>query len=55
MISLGIKIEDGKITDSFNYEDTNLAEVGTAIVRLEQIKSILLGIEFESDLEIRKK
>lgn len=55
MITIGIKAENEKITDSFNYENVTLCEVGTVLHRLEQIKEKLLKIEFKNDLLIKRE
>lgn len=52
MIDIRIAAKDGQVFDSFDRDDCTLKEVSSIIYRLEQIKLLLLSIEFDSDLEV---
>ncbi len=55
MINIQIKTNGKNVLDSFDKENTNLEEVGIVLLRLKQIEQKLVGLEFDSDLEVKKE
>ena len=53
MIEIVIKTDGKEVYDSFDEDKPTLNEVGLAILRLEQMKKILIEKEFESNFEVR--
>ena len=55
MINIVIKTEGKKILDRVNLKDTTFLENCAVIRRLEEIKLLLLKIEYKNDYEIYEK
>lgn len=54
VIEIKIKVDGKDVKDYFKRERTNLIENALALRRLEEIKKLLLDIEYKSDFEIRE-
>jgi len=51
MLEIHIKANNELVSDSFNKKNTNLIEVASTLLRLEQIKQKLIEIDFDSLIE----
>ena len=51
MIKIKIQAIDDKILDEFDDNNCTMGEVSSALLRLEQVKQILVNKEFKSDFE----
>ena len=54
MIDINIRVRNGEVLDHVNDKNTNLSEVGCAIIRLEQIKLRLIEKDFESKFGVEQ-
>jgi hypothetical protein len=54
MINITIRVENGKILDTFENKDTLLHEAGLAVYALELFKQRILDMQFKSDMEIEE-
>jgi hypothetical protein len=54
VIEIKIKVDGKDVKDYFKRDRTNLIENALAIRRIEEIKRLLLDIEYKSDFEIKE-
>lgn len=54
MIDITIYVDDKIVEDDVNIKNSNINEVGVVLLRLEQIKQELLGIEYKDKVIITK-
>jgi len=54
MIKIQILAEGEKVADSFTKKNTTLIENAVVIRRLEEMKQILLDIDYDSELEVKE-
>jgi hypothetical protein len=54
VIEIKIRVDGEDVKDYFKRDRTNLIENALALRRLEEIKKLLLDIEYKSDFEIRE-
>jgi len=52
MIKININTNGRKVLDSFHKEETNLEEVAVTLLKLEQIKKVLIDLEFEDEFKM---
>lgn len=55
MIKIELATDGINVFDSFKHENTTLLENAIILRRLEEIKQVLLNIEYKSDIEIKKE
>jgi len=54
MIKIVIATDGEKVLDSFKKKNSTLLENSLVLRRLEEIKVKLLGIEYDSELEVKE-
>jgi hypothetical protein len=54
VIEIKIRVDGKDVKDYFKRDRTNLIENALAIRRIEEIKRLLLDIEYKSDFEIKE-
>jgi hypothetical protein len=55
MIKLTIHAEGKQVADSFTKRKTTLIENALVLRRLEEIKQVLLNMEYEADFKVSKE
>lgn len=55
MIKLTIHAEGKQVADSFTKRKTTLIENALVLRRLEEIKQVLLNMEYEDDFKVSKE
>ena len=54
MIHITIHAEGEKVADTFTKKKTTLIENAIVLRRLEEMKQILLNLEYENDLQVNE-
>ena len=54
MIDIRIHVENDEVLDSFNKKELTMDEVAAVIYRLEQMKLILLELEFDNNIIVEE-
>jgi hypothetical protein len=55
MIRIELATDGINVFDSFKYVNTTLLENAIILSRIEEIKQVLLNMEYKSDIELKKE